>query len=140
MQFEPVSNTVKAPATNFTGDVYLTPIRKPDEQSRVFAAQVRFTPGARTNWHSHARGQTLHITEGEGFVVNRDGTVLRVRAGDTVWTPPGEEHWHGGTAGHLMCHLALFEGTSDGDGATWLEPVTEEQYANAEATGRTITA
>jgi quercetin dioxygenase-like cupin family protein len=26
-------------------------------------ALVRFTPGARTNWHSHAVGQTLHVTD-----------------------------------------------------------------------------
>ena len=36
---------------------------------------VRFTPGARTNWHSHALGQTLHCTDGIGLVVTRDGTT-----------------------------------------------------------------
>jgi len=29
-----------------------------------------------------------------------------MRAGDTVWTPPGEEHWHGGTDANSMCHIA----------------------------------
>jgi 4-carboxymuconolactone decarboxylase len=53
---------------------------------------VRFTPEARTNWHSHAVGQTLHLTDGIGLVATRDGTVIRMRAGDTVYTPPGEEH------------------------------------------------
>jgi len=28
----------------------------------------------------------------------------------------------------MMCHLAMLEGTGDGDGITWLEPVTDEQY------------
>ena len=92
---------------------------------------MRFTPGARTNWHSHALGQTLHCTDGEGFVVSRDGTVIRLRPGGTVWTPPGEEHWHVLTDAHLMCHYALLEGTGDGDGTTWLEPVTDEQYQQA---------
>jgi hypothetical protein len=29
-----------------------------------------------------------------------------------------------------MCHLAMLEGTGtgDGNGTTWLEPVTDEQY------------
>jgi hypothetical protein len=27
-----------------------------------------------------------------------------------------------------MCHLAMLEGTGDGDGTTWLEPVTGEEY------------
>ena len=31
----------------------------------------------------------------------------------------------------MMCHLAMIEGTESGDGSTWLEPVTDEQYAAA---------
>jgi hypothetical protein len=27
-----------------------------------------------------------------------------------------------------MGHLAMLEGTGDGDGTTWLEPVTDEEY------------
>jgi quercetin dioxygenase-like cupin family protein len=93
---------------------------------------VRFTPGARTNWHSHAVGQTLHITEGVGLVGTRDGSVVRVRAGDTVVCPPGEEHWHGGTTDTFMSHLAMLETLPDGgDPTTWLEPVTAEQYQAA---------
>ena len=56
-----------------------------------------------------------------------------MRPGDTVYTPPGEEHWHGATDGNFMCHLALLEGAGDGDGTTWLEPVTDDQYKNANA-------
>ncbi|MEV0048995.1 (R)-mandelonitrile lyase [Saccharopolyspora sp. NPDC003752] len=131
MELIPVNDTVKAPAAAFTGDVHVTPLKKAEPPSRLVAALVRFTPGARTNWHSHAVGQTLHVTEGVGFVVNRDGKVIRVRAGDTVWTPPGEEHWHGGTNSTCMSHIAMVEGTDDGDGTTWLEPVTDEQYTAA---------
>ena len=32
--------------------------------SRMSVTLVRFTPGARSNWHSHAVGQTLHVTGG----------------------------------------------------------------------------
>lgn len=46
-----------------------------------------------------------------------------MRPGDTVWTPPGEEHWHGATSENMMCHFAL-DGDGTGDGTTWLEPVT----------------
>lgn len=129
MQHIPVDETVKTPAERFTGDVYLTMIKTPEPPSRLVASLVRFTPGARTNWHSHAVGQTLHVTEGIGLVVNRDGQVIRMRAGDTVWTPPGEEHWHGGTSTNCMSHIAMLEGPAEGgDGTTWLEPVTDEQY------------
>ena len=131
MELTPVNDTAKAPPARFTGDVYLTTIKAPEPPSRLVAALVRFTPGARTNWHSHAVGQTLHVTDGTGLVVTRDGTVIRMRPGDTVYTPPGEEHWHGATADNFMCHLAMLEGIGDGDGTTWLEPVTDEQYQNA---------
>lgn len=30
-----------------------------------------------------------------------------------------------------MCHVAMLEGTDDGDGTTWLEPVTDDEYATA---------
>ncbi|ROO88126.1 quercetin dioxygenase-like cupin family protein [Actinocorallia herbida] len=123
--------TVKAPAERFTGDVYLNMIQTPAEPARLAAALVRFTPGARTNWHSHALGQTLHITDGVGLVGTRDGLVVRVTPGQTVVCPPGEEHWHGGTDTTLMAHLALVVGDGTGDGTTWLEPVTDEQYAAA---------
>jgi quercetin dioxygenase-like cupin family protein len=132
MERTPVSATVKAPGTNFTGDVYVNPIKVVVEPSRLIASIVRFTPGARTNWHSHALGQTLHCTDGVGLVVNRDGTVIRLRPGDTVWTPPGEEHWHGATGTNMMCHLAMLEGVAGGDGTTWLEPVTDDQYQAAD--------
>jgi quercetin dioxygenase-like cupin family protein len=55
-----------------------------------------------------------------------------MRPGDTVHTPPGEEHSHGATADRFMCHFAMLEGTADGDGTTWLEPVTEEQCQQAD--------
>ena len=97
----------------------------------MIVSLVRFTPGAHTNWHSHTVGQTLHVTDGVGLVATRNGTVIRMRAGDTIYTPPGEEHWHGGTVDNMMCHLAMLEGTENGDSTTWLEPVSDEQYAAA---------
>jgi quercetin dioxygenase-like cupin family protein len=95
---------------------------------------VRFTPGARTNWHSHDLGQTLHVTDGIGLVVTRDGNVIRMHAGDTVYTPPGEDHWHGATDGNFMSHLALLEGAGHYNGTTWVEPVTDDQYRAATST------
>jgi quercetin dioxygenase-like cupin family protein len=123
--------TVKAPAERFTGDVYLNPIESPTEPARLASALVRFTPGARTNWHSHANGQTLYVTDGVGLVGTRDGNVARISAGQIIKCPAGEEHWHGATDTTLMAHIAMVVGNSDGDGTTWLEPVTDDQYAQA---------
>jgi quercetin dioxygenase-like cupin family protein len=132
MELKPVSPTVKVPAQTFTGDGYLTPIYNGTGPSRMTAALVLFTPGARTHWHSHAVGQTLYITEGVGLVGTRDGEALRVRAGDTVVCPPGEEHWHGAAADTVMSHLAMLEALPDGGGpTTWLEPLSDEDYQKA---------
>jgi quercetin dioxygenase-like cupin family protein len=132
VELQSVRPTGKTPASNFTGDVYLTPIYIGAGPSRMTVALVRFTPGAHTNWHSHAVGQTLHVTDGVGLVGTRDGTVLRIRAGDTVVCPPDEEHWHGAGPDTFMSHLAMLEVLPDGgDPTTWLEPVADEQYRSA---------
>ncbi|GIF25464.1 quercetin dioxygenase-like cupin family protein [Actinoplanes tereljensis] len=135
MELKPVSPTVKTPASWFTGDVYLTPIHTGAGPSRLTVGLVRFTPGARTNWHAHAVGQTLHVTEGVGLVGTRDGEVFRIHAGETVVCPPGEEHWHGATPDTFMSHLAMVEATPDGsDPTTWLAPVTDDEYKTADQT------
>ncbi|WP_458108911.1 cupin domain-containing protein [Arthrobacter sp. R3-55] len=125
--------TSKGPTEKFTGDVYLNALQSGDDPSRLNSAMVRFSPAARTHWHSHPLGQTLHCTDGAGLVATRDGKVILMRAGDTVYTPPGEEHWHGATQDSLMCHLALVE-HDNGHTATWLEPVSEHDYLAAHTT------
>ena len=132
MELKPVGPTAQAPAQRFTGDVYLTMIYDGQGMSRMNVSLVRFTPGARSNWHRHAVGQTLHVTEGVGLVGTRDGSVVRVRAGDTVICPPDEEHWHGAAPDTFMAHLAMLEELPDGaDPTTWLEPLTDEDYRRA---------
>jgi quercetin dioxygenase-like cupin family protein len=61
--------------------VYVNPIYRGEEPSRMIVSLVRFAPGARNNWHSHAMGQTLHVTDGVGLVATTNGTVIRMRAG-----------------------------------------------------------
>ena len=58
----------------------------------------------------------------------RGGKVFVVKPGETVYTPPGEEHWHGATPQDFMEHLAMLEGIAEGSETTWLEHVTDEQY------------
>ncbi len=60
--------TVKGPGETFTGDVWVDPITRGLPASQLNVAAVRFTPGARSAWHSHAGGQTLYVTEGRGLV------------------------------------------------------------------------
>jgi quercetin dioxygenase-like cupin family protein len=51
-----------------------------------------------------------------------------LRAGESVWTPAGKEHFHGGTAENMMCHYAILAASGVGEATTWLGPVTDEQY------------
>ena len=37
-----------------------------------------------------------------------------MRAGDIVWTPPGQWHWHGAAPDLFMTHLAVMEGLAEG--------------------------
>ena len=136
MERRPIAATVKTPAQNFTGDVYLTPVFNGDGTSRLVVGLVRFTPGARTNWHSHANGQLLQCTDGVGLVGTRNGKTVLLHAGESVWTPAGEQHFHGGTAGNMMCHYAILDAAGDGEATTWLEPVTDEQYTAAHTEAR----
>jgi quercetin dioxygenase-like cupin family protein len=59
--------TTRGPAESFTGDVYIDPVVRATEPSRVNISAVRSTPGARTAWHSHTVNQTLLVTEGLGL-------------------------------------------------------------------------
>lgn len=82
------------------------------------------SPRARTAWHVHQNGQTLHVTDGVGFVQTRDGNTIAMRPGDTVWTPPGVWHWHGAAPDSFMAHLAL---SLAGGQVEWGEHVTDDE-------------
>lgn len=125
--------TVKTPANNFTGDVWMNPIFGGDGRSQLTVGLVRFTPGSRTNWHRHANGQLLVCTDGVGLVGTRDGQTVVLRAGESVWTAADEDHFHGGTPDTMMCHYAILDAAGDAEATTWLEPVTDQQYSTAHA-------
>jgi len=107
MDIDPRTPTVKNPPERFTGDVWLDPIAAPrTEGQRMIVAKVRFAPGARVELH----------------------------AGQTAYSPPGEEHWHGAAADSLMEHLAMLDNADDPDATTtWLEHVTDEVYGVADS-------
>lgn len=126
-------DTSKGPADWFTGDVYLDMIVGAQAPSRLGAAIVHFTPGARTAWHTHPLGQTIHVTEGVGLCQREGGPVEVIRPGDTVFFEAGESHWHGAAATRFMVHIAMQEADESGSPVTWGEHVTDEQYAAAPA-------
>ena len=120
----------RASAEWFTGTVWQDPIIEAPEPARARATIVRFEPGARTNWHTHPLGQTLYIVSGVGRVQIWGGPVRDVHAGDVVWFPPNEKHWHGAGPNATMVHLAIHEALN-GKHIDWLEKVTDAQYKGA---------
>jgi quercetin dioxygenase-like cupin family protein len=125
--------TTQGPAEWFTGAVYIDPVAAPSASSRVMVSNVHFTPGARTAWHTHPNGQTIFVLEGVGHAQRRGGPVEVIRPGDRVFFAPDEEHWHGAAATRFMAHLAIVHVDDDGANATWLDHVTDEEYAAAPA-------
>lgn len=122
--------TKQASSDWFTGTVWQDPIVTAPEPARVRALRVAFEPGARTAWHTHPLGQTLHVLSGVGLVGLRGEAPQLIRPGDTVWIPPGEEHWHGAGPETSMTHLAIQE-ELDGSMANWLEHVSDADYLKA---------
>jgi len=119
--------TQKANSDYFTGTVWQDPVIEAPDPARVRALVVSFEPGARTAWHTHPLGQTLYVVSGTGLVGLRDQAPRVIRAGDTVWFAPGEEHWHGATPDNAMTHMAVQE-AKDGRVADWLEHVADKDY------------
>ena len=129
MEIKPAVSTPSRPAPGeyFTGVVWQESICDPGETKALTALTVTFTPGARTHWHTHPLGQTLFVLSGCGLIQCRGGPVQTIRAGDRVWIPPGEEHWHGAGPDTMMRHVAMQE-TENGVSADWLEPVSDGDY------------
>ncbi|ASP19106.1 cupin domain protein [Antarctobacter heliothermus] len=112
----------------FTGTVRIDPVIAPPEPSRVNALIVTFEPGARTAWHTHPLGQTIHILSGLCLAQKDGEPVQELRPGDTAWFAPGEKHWHGAAPDVAMSHLAIQE-AQDGSAADWLEKVSDADYS-----------
>ena len=129
-------DTSAGPAEWFTGSVFLDPIATPSAASRVAAASVHFAPGARTAWHTHPHGQTIHVSEGIGRCQRRGGAVELIRPGDSVYFEPGEEHWHGAAPLRFMTHVAIQQADDSGRVVAWGEHVSDEDYLAAPAAAR----
>ena len=123
MNIQPKQPTVPGPSDWFTGDVWVDAIVRPNDESHVNMAAVRFPPGARSAWHSHQGGQTLYVTEGRGLVQSRGEAITEIGPGDVIWTADGDEHWHGAAPDRFMTHLSITTGAT-----TWGHHVTDAEY------------
>ena len=118
--------SIAGPASLFTGTVLLDPLLDDGGAGEVNVSSVIFQPGARTFWHAHSSGQTLLIAAGRGLVQTRDGQARVLTAGDVMWAPPGEVHWHGAAPETFLSHTSVSLGH-----VRWGEEVDEDHYRSA---------
>jgi quercetin dioxygenase-like cupin family protein len=86
-----------------------------------------FEPGARTAWHRHPGGQLLFVEKGQARVQERGGTLHELATGQSHYSGPNVEHWHGATPASEFTQVAL--GRGDTAETVWLEKVSDEQYS-----------
>ncbi|MCQ2197456.1 MAG: cupin domain-containing protein, partial [Bacteroidaceae bacterium] len=138
----PKGNPNDAYAQYFTGQSYLAPITPKNLQSDSSPrggqegvanyANVTFEPGCRNNWHvHHGAHQILICVSGEGIYQEWGKPAIRLHAGDIIDIPEGAKHWHGATKNSWFQHLASHVHVGDPESNEWLEPVTDEQYNEA---------
>lgn len=107
--------------SRYTGDVFSYVTLETNDGVKINT--VTFAPGARTYWHTHEHGQILQVISGRGLIQVKGGPVRALRAGDTVWTPADEEHWHGAAGDSMLSHVAISLGA-----AAWRDEVTAAEY------------
>lgn len=117
----------KVPNDWFTGNAYLKTLISKDKNNEFSAGNVTFEPSARTNWHTHPKGQVLIVLEGEGFYQEEGKEAQSIKKGDVINIPENVKHWHGATTKSKMAHIAISNFKKDKQ-VTWLEPVTDKDY------------
>ena len=118
-------------AQYFTGQSYLARLTEHADRTGVPIANVTFEPGCRNNWHRHTGGQILLCVAGEGLYQERGKPARHLKPGDVVEIPPDTDHWHGATADRWFAHLSV-ECHPATNTNTWLEPVSDADYAAAQ--------
>jgi quercetin dioxygenase-like cupin family protein len=106
----------------FAGEVWLRSTVAAQDGTNI--GVVHFAPDARTHWHRHPGGQFLFGVSGRGRVRSRGETGHLLEAGDVIHVAPGEWHFHGGSRGAPVVHVAV-----NGLGAPeWGAPVTDAEF------------
>jgi quercetin dioxygenase-like cupin family protein len=123
--------TTVGPSDWFRGTVYIDPIASVGSSSRVVAHRVRFTPGARTAWHSHPLGQSVYVDDGQVIVQRRGAPLEVIAAGEQVMIEAGEEHWQGTAPGTFATTIDIQAADESGETAVWCDHVSDEEYAAA---------
>jgi len=90
----------------FTGAVVRQSPVTDSEGSDLSIDYVHFPKGVRNKFHKHSNDQVLIVIKGEGIVVTRNKKV-KIKKGDIIWAPAGEEHWHGAASNSEFSHISV---------------------------------
>ncbi|HEX8022924.1 cupin domain-containing carboxymuconolactone decarboxylase family protein, partial [Mucilaginibacter sp.] len=117
----------QAPADYFTGTAWVKILVPKDETGTYSIGNVVFEAGCRNNWHTHAHGQILLVTDGQGFYQERGEAARPLAKGDVVVISSNVEHWHGAAHDSSFTHIVITNNSAEGP-VKWLDRVTDEQY------------
>src|SRR6218665_3213743 len=81
---KPIFPQGKLTAANFTGKVWVQPLVQQDSVFNLVAGAVRFSPGARSYWHTHNAGQILMVLDGVGYTQEKDKPIRVIHKGEVV--------------------------------------------------------
>ena len=113
---------------NFTGDAWVEMLSADVATFDAMTYNVTFAPGSRNYWHVHSCGQILLCTSGEGYYQEKGKPAQHLKPGDVVEIQPNVVHWHGASATSEFVHVGITPQVNKNN-VTWLEPVSEEEYA-----------
>ena len=111
----------EVPAGVSTGPFKVQMLLSSRTEGEMTAMRAFVPTGVITHWHSHPRGQLLHVLDGTGLVQRDGGDIIEVRKGDSIWFAPDERHWHGAVPESAFSYISI-QSVKDGTAAHWFEP------------------
>ncbi len=121
----------------FQGQSYLANIQPANiaegESTLANYQNVTFEPGCRNNWHiHHGAHQILICVSGEGIYQEWGKPAIALKPGMIIDISNEVKHWHGATKDSWFQHLSnIVLIGKEKESHEWLEPVTDEQYNEA---------
>lgn len=119
----------------FSGEVKVDMLFSANKWRNFSGGLVRFSPKARSAWHTHPAGQTLLVTQGTIYTGTKEGMIGIAHEGDVISCPPNVEHWHGAGIESSGTHIALTP-EKDGVNVVWGEKLSDEEYLLAIANAK----
>ncbi|WP_428329818.1 cupin domain-containing protein [Mucilaginibacter sp.] len=114
-------------ADYFNGTAWVKILVPKDQTGTYGVGNVVFEPGCRNNWHTHATGQILLITDGKGWYQEKGQAARPLTKGDVVVIPVDVVHWHGAAKDSSFTHIVITNNSPEGP-VKWMERVSDEEY------------